>query len=388
MLTGCYGNFNLILSQAEFIRMRKQKIIPLQNVLETLNPFKEKKQRIMNYNPVTGPATRKLTHCEKISVFDYNSQHCEEASTQDEAEIFKYLDSKDITWVNVDGIAKEMVHDICIRYGIHGLLEEDILSVGQRAKMDEIGEYLFCLLPMVYFNKTTSCIEQEQVSIVLGKTFVISFQEDAHRDVFDVVRERLRIPNSRIRSGGSDYLCYTLLDTIVDSYFNVIESLGERIEQMEEWIQHQPDNRTLARINFLRRELLLLKRAIAPVRELMNGFIKSESDLLDERTTKYFKDVYDHIIQANDLCENYREMILNLQEQYHTQISIKMNEIMKVLAVVTTLMAPLTFIAGIYGMNFDNMPELHDRNGFMFVMGTMLIILVGMIIFFKKRGWF
>jgi len=370
--------------------MEKQnRILPIQEVLETLNPFKEKKkQRIMNYNPVTGPSQRKLTHCEKITVFDYNSDNCEEIATKDETVIFKYLDNNLVTWVNVDGVNKEMVHNICTRYNIHNLLEEDIMSIGQRAKMDEIGDYLFCLLPMVYFNEESSTIEQEQVSIVLGKHFVISFQEDAHRDVFDIIREKLRLPHSRIRSAGTDYLCYSLLDIIVDSYFNVIEKLGERIELMEDLIQHNPDTRTLARINFLRRELLLLKRAIAPVRELINGFMKSESKLLDERTIKYFKDVYDHIIQANDLAENYREMILNLQEQYHTQINLKMNEIMKVLAVVTTLMAPLTLVVGIYGMNFDNMPELHQTNGYYFVMAVMLIMLVGMITFFRKRGWF
>jgi magnesium transporter len=364
-------------------------ILPIQGVLETLNPFKEKKkQRIMNYNPVTGPSTRRPAHCEKITVFDYDSDNCEEIATLDEAVLFQYLDSPKVTWINVDGINKEMVHKICTHYNIHALLEEDIMSVGQRAKMDEIGDYLFCLLPMVYFNEETSTIEQEQVSIVLSKHFLISFQEDADRDVFDNIRGKLRINHSRIRTAGTDYLCYSLLDIIVDSYFTVIEKLGERIEQMEEWIQHQPNTRTLARINFLRKELLLLKRAIAPVRELINGFMKSESDLLDERTIKYFKDVYDHIIQANELAENYREMILTLQEQYHTQINIKMNEIMKVLAVVTTLMAPLTFVAGIYGMNFDNMPEIHTHNGYYVVLVAMLVMLIGMIIFVRKRGWF
>lgn len=370
--------------------MQKQNIIlPIQEVLGTLNPFKEKKkQRIMNYNPVTGPSTRRPTFCEKISVFDYDADTCEEIATQDDAAVFQYLDNSKVTWINIDGINKEMVHRICTRYNIHTLLEEDIMSVGQRAKMDEIGDYLFCLLPMVYFNEETSIIEQEQVSIVLGKHFLISFQEDAARDVFDNIRGKLRINHSRIRSAGTDYLCYSLLDIIVDSYFTVIEKLGERIEQMEEWILHQPNTRTLARINFLRRELLLLRRAIAPVRELINGFLKSESDLLDERTIKYFKDVYDHIIQANELTDNYREMILTLQEQYHTQINLKMNEIMKVLAVVTTLMAPLTFVVGIYGMNFDNMPEIHTQNGYFVVLAAMLLMLIGMIIFFRKRGWF
>lgn len=370
--------------------MEKQKrILPLQGMLGTLNPFKEKKkQRIMNYNPVTGPSTRKLTHCEKITVFDYTADRCEELATKDETVIFKYLDNPHVTWINIDGINKEMVHHICTRYNIHYLLQEDIMSIGQRAKMDEIGDYLFCLLPMIYFNEETSTIEQEQVSIVLGKHFIISFQEDAHRDVFEIIREKVRIAHSRIRTAGPDYLCYSLLDTIVDSYFTIIERLGERIETIEDLILHSPDTRTLARINFLRRELLLLKRAIAPVRELINGFMKSESRLLDERTTKYFKDVYDHIIQANELAENYREMILNLQDQYHTQINIKMNEIMKVLAVVTTLMAPPTLVVGIYGMNFDNMPELHQTNGYYIVIATMLIMLIGMVTFFRKRGWF
>lgn len=363
------------------------RILPLQ-VLDTLNPFKVKKQRIMNYNPVTGPSTRKPAEQVKISIFDYNTPHCEEVSTDNVDVIFRHINNKNTVWINLDGINKEVVHEICTRLEVHFLLEDDIMSVGQRAKMDEIGEHLFCLLPMIYFNTESSTIEQEQISILLGKHYVISFQEDPVRDVFNTVREKLRIDRSRIRSAGADYLCYSLLDTIVDSYFNIMEKLGDRIELMEDLVQHQPGPRTQARINFLRRELLLFKRAIVPVRELINGFLKSESDLLEERTTKYFKDVYDHIIQATDLSENYRDVVNNLQEQYNTQINLKMNEIMKVLAVVTTLMAPLTFIAGIYGMNFDNMPELRSPNGYFITLLVMFLMLTGMIIFFRKRGWF
>jgi magnesium transporter len=321
-------------------------------------------------------------------VFDFTPDHCEEVVVDNVQDAFRFMDTSSTTWINIDGIRKEEVHAICTRYGIHYLIEEDILNVGQRAKMDEMGEQLFCVLPMIYFNKENCAIEQEQVSIVLGKDFVISFQEDAHRDVFNPVRDKLRIPGAKIRGAGADYLCYALLDVIVDSYFIVLDKLGERIELMEDVIQHQPNTRALARINLLRRELLLFRRAIAPVRELVNGFLKSESRLLDERHTKFFKDVYDHIIHGNDITESYRDMVLNLQELYHTQLNLKMNEVMKVLAVVTTLMAPLTVIAGIYGMNFKNMPELSTPNGYFITIGVMVFILVVMIIIFKKRGWF
>ncbi|MVT07128.1 magnesium/cobalt transporter CorA [Chitinophaga tropicalis] len=366
---------------------KPSRILPLQ-VLDTLNPFKVKKQRIMNYNPATGPSTRKPAEHIRISIFDYDAPQCQEVTTDNVEVIFKHINNKRTVWVNIDGINPTAVHEICMRLGVHYLLEDDIMSVGQRAKMDEIGDHLFCLLPMIYFNKESSTIEQEQISIVLGKHFVISFQEDPIRDVFDPVRERLRIERSRIRNAGADYLCYSLLDTIVDSYFNIMEKLGEKIELMEDLVQHQPGPRTQARINFLRRELLLFKRAIVPVRELINGFLKSESDLLEERTTKYFKDIYDHIIQATDLSENYRDVVNNLQDQYNTQINLKMNEIMKVLAVVTTLMAPLTFVAGIYGMNFDNMPEIHTQNGYFITLAVMFVMLVGMIYLFKRRNWF
>ncbi|MBW8686107.1 magnesium/cobalt transporter CorA [Chitinophaga rhizophila] len=369
---------------------RSNRILPIQDVLETLNPFKVKKQRLMNYNPATGPLTRKPAPCEKITIFNYSTTHFEEVSLNGgEVEaIFKHINSENVVWINVDGINRQTVHRICGELGVHILLEDDIMSIGQRAKMDEIGEHLFCLLPMMYFNAESCTVDQEQVSVVLGKNFVISFQDDAERDVFNHVRDKLRINNSRIRSVGADYLCYSLIDTIVDSYYQIIEKLGERIELMEDAVQHQPNTRAQARINFLRKELLLFKRAIAPVRELVNGFLKSDSELLEERTTKYFKDVYDHIVQANDLAENYRDMILNIQDLYHTQINLKMNEIMKVLAVVTTLMAPLTFIAGIYGMNFENMPELRTRNGYYYTLGFMLLMLIGMILFFRKKRWF
>ncbi|MET3875217.1 magnesium/cobalt transporter CorA [Chitinophaga sp. OAE865] len=368
--------------------MAFKKKLPIPGMVQVLNPFKVKKQRIMNFNPAEGVTTRKPAAETKITVFDYNVNLCSELVLNKIEDTFRYASAPQLSWINIDGIRKEEVHAVCEQFMIHPLLEEDILSTGQRAKMDEINDRMFCLLPMIYFNSETSSIDLEQVSIVLGRNFVISFQEDPARDVFDPVRNKLLITGSRIRNGGADYLCYSLLDVIIDNYFIVMDKLGERIEMMEDLVQHQPNTRTLARINYLRRQVFLFKRAIAPVRELVNGFLKSENDLLDDKVTKYYKDVYDHIIQCNDLADNYRDMVLNLQEMYHTQLNLKMNEIMKVLAVVTTLMAPPTLLAGIYGMNFQHMPELASPNGYYYTLGGMGILLVLMILIFRKRGWF
>ena len=231
-------------------------------------------------------------------------------------------------------------------------------------------------------------MEQEQISIVLGKKFVISFQEDASRDVFNLLRGKLKISNSRIRQATADYLCYSMLDTIVDHYFLVMEKLGDHIEDLEEEVVRKSNKRTLAKINVARKEMIILKRNIPPVSDLINGIIRSESDLLDDRTTKYFKDVHDHIIQAYDLSENYRDMIMSLQDLYLSQVNLKMNEVMKVMAIVTCLLAPATVIGGIFGMNFENVPLLRNHWGFWIAMAFMLFIPVWMLREFKKRGWF
>ncbi len=277
---------------------------------------------------------------------------------------------------------------ICNHFNIHLLIKEDILSVGQRPKMDEMDPILFCLLNMLYFNEQTASVETEQISIVLGKDMVISFQEDATRDVFDPIREKLRVANSKLRQSNADYLCYAMLDMIVDHYYVVMEKLGERIEELEEKIVRSSNTRALAEINSLRKELIVLKRNVSPVRDLVNGFIRSDSELLEERTTKYFKDIHDHIVQANDLAENYRDMMMNLQDLYLSNVNLKMNEVMKVMAVVTCLLAPATVIGGIFGMNFDRLPYIHNQYGFFIAMGLMVIIPIWMVFAFRKRGWF
>jgi magnesium transporter len=223
---------------------------------------------------------------------------------------------------------------------------------------------------------------------VLGKDFVISFQEDETRDVFNPIRERLRLHTSKLRQRGADYLCYTMLDVIVDNYFIVMEKLGDQIEAVEEEVIRGNQRRSLAKINLLRKELIILKRNFSPVRELVNGFLRSDSELLDDRTTKYFKDVYDHIVQAIDLSENYRDIMTSMQDLYINNVNLRMNEVMKVMAIVTCLLAPATVIGGIFGMNFDAIPYLHNEYGFWIAVGFMLIVPLIMIWLFWKRGWF
>jgi magnesium transporter len=273
-------------------------------------------------------------------------------------------------------------------FGVHSLLVEDILSINQRPKTDEVEGVLFCLLNMLYYNDEKQTVEQEQISIVLGKDFVISFQEDASRDVFNPLRDRLKMASSKARQRGADYLCYTMLDLIVDNYYLVMEKLGDRIELLEEEVIRHSNKRSLAKINQLRKELIVLKRNTVPVRDLINGILRSESDLLEDRNTKYFKDIYDHIVQAIDLSENYRDIMMSMSDLYINNVNLKMNEVMKVMAIVTCLLAPATVIGGIFGMNFDKIPYLHNEYGFWIAVSIMLIIPVWMIVMFRKRGWF
>jgi magnesium transporter len=344
-------------------------------------------KKVLQVNP-TIEATRKEPDQIKIFVYDYNSGEVKEQEVQNVVDCYKYLDSAKISWINFDGLRKAEIEDICNHFGIHPLITEDILSFGQRPKMDELNGLLFCLLNMLYFNEQYNSVESEQISIVLGKNFVISFQEDATKDVFNPLRDKLKVTGSKLRQSGADYLFYSLIDMIVDNYFLVMEKLGEKIEVLEEEITRFADTRSLSKINIFRKEMIVLKRNISPVRELINGILRSESNLIEDVTEKYFKDIYDHIVQANELAENYRDMMINLQDLYLSNVNLKMNEVMKVMAVVTCLLAPATVIGGIFGMNFEKIPWLHNQYGFFIAVGLMLIIPIWMITMFKRKGWF
>lgn len=345
-------------------------------------------KEILNVNP-TISVPRKEAEKIYITVYDYDENSLDECHLDHIEQSFSYKENKHISWINIDGLRKYEVDLISEKFGIHPLIAEDILSLGQRPKMDEVDKILYCLLNMLYYNETTGTVEQEQVSIVLGRGFVITFQEDPQRDVFNPIREKLKLPNTKLRQRDADYLCYSMLDLIVDNYFFVMEKLGERIEQVEEEVIRNSNTRSLARINQLRKEMIILKRNIAPVRDLVSGIIRSESDLLEDGTTKYFKDVQDHITQAYDLSENYRDIMISMQDLYINNVNLKMNEVMKVMAIVTCLLAPATVIGGIFGMNFDtNVVFFHKPWGFYTAVALMLLIPIWMLWAFRKRGWF
>jgi magnesium transporter len=347
----------------------------------------QRTKEILHVNP-TAPTERVDADQTLITIYDYNAETIEEKKCTEVEPCFEFKNNARITWINIDGLRKADVEAICNFYEIHPLIMEDILSVGQRPKMDEMDNVLYCLLNMLYYNEKNKTVETEQISIVLGKNFVISFQEDATRDVFNPIRTKLKIPKSQIRQRTADYLSYSMIDLIVDNYFAVMEKLGEEMEFIEEEVVRSTTRRSLARINQLRKELIILKRNIVPVRDLVNGIIRSESELLEDRTTKYFKDVYDHIVQAHDLSENYRDIVMSMQDLYVNNVNLKLNEVMKVMAIVTCLLAPATVIGGIFGMNFEVIPYLHNKWGFFIAVGVMLIIPLWMLVIFRKRGWF
>jgi magnesium transporter len=347
----------------------------------------QRTKEILQVNPTVIPQREEALEV-VVSVFDYDSVNISEHKLSSVEECLDFRDSNRITWINIDGLRKNDVETICNHFTIHPLVIEDILSMNQRPKMDEVEDIMLCLLNMLYFNEAKKTVETEQISIVLGKNFVISFQEDASRDVFNPIRNRLRINNSKLRQRTADYLCYSMLDMIVDNYFVVMEKLGEQIELVEEEVIRRSNTRSLGKINLLRKELIVLKRNLAPVRDLLNGIIRSESELLEDRHTKYYKDVYDHIVQATDLSENYRDIMVSMQDLYINNVNLKMNEVMKVMAIVTCLLAPATVIGGIFGMNFDVIPYIHNKWGFFIAVSIMLIIPIWMLFIFRKRGWF
>ncbi len=359
------------------------------NFLEYLiNPLELlKTKKVLQVNPTVIPE-RTENVLGKIYLFEYDSENYSYAELSKIEDTYKHLDTSLTSWINIDGINRVEIERICTHFNVHPLIVEDILSIGQRPKMDDINGLLFCVLNMLFFNEQTETVESEQISIVLGKNFIISIQEDATRDVFNGLREKIKINNSKLRQLHADFLFYMLIDSIVDHYFLVMEKLGEKIEQLEEDIVKQATNRTLVKINSIRKEMIILKRSIGPVRELINGILKSENELIEEKTEKYFKDVYDHIIQANDLAENYRDMLINMHDLYMSNVNLKLNESMKVMAIVTCLLAPATVIGGIFGMNFESIPMLHNKWGFLVSVILMVICPIWMIRYFKRKKWF
>lgn len=358
------------------------------NYKKFINPFIKERTRAVVNPFIATKEKQKHDVPSRISVYEYDADHITYQTGTNTIKIKELHEKPAVTWINADGINKKDIETICNQFDVHALIQEDILSFGQRPKMDDVDNILYVLLNMLYYNEETGGIEPEQISIILANYTVISFQEDPTRDVFDPIREKLKINSHKVRNRNADYLFYSLIDEIIDSYFKVIEKLGERIETIEEELLKKANKSSFQSINQLRKEIILLKRNTAPVRDLISGLMRSENSLLDDRTIKYFKDVYDHIVQANELTENYRDMVMSLQDLYLNTVNLRMNDVMKTLAIVTTIMAPATVIGGIFGMNFDVIPYTHQQWGFYATVSSMIIIPGIMILWFRKRGWF
>jgi len=323
-----------------------------------------------------------------ITVFDYNEESLKEWEINSIDECAVLNDVHSVRWINVDGLHQvDILEKLGSCYGLHPLVMEDILNTEQRPKMEDYGDYIYIVVKMLYFDDVGNQIIMEQQSLVFGKSYVISFGE-REGDVFDPVRERLRKGVGRIRKMGADFLAYSLLDIIVDNYFAVLEKLGDSIEQAELILTERPDPSTLGIIHHLKRSMLFIHKAVWPLREVAGTLERGESPLIQDSTRVYLRDVYDHVIQVMDSTEIYRDMLSGMLDIYLSSTSNRMNEIMKVLTVISTVFIPLTFIAGVYGMNFKYMPELNWRWGYFGIIVLMGMIAVLMIAYFKRKRWF
>ncbi len=360
-----------------------RKIARMAGTLVSEAPLRKRRK----YNPARPVQRTPCSTDMQLTLFSYNAYHLEEHTVSLEQALEPPADRS--FWLNIDGQEKTQIEKLAAHFKIHPLLVEDILNVGQRAKMDEVGPLVFCLLPMLYYNENTGVVEGEQVSLVLIPGGVLSFQEEGSRDVFEPLRTRLRTDGGgRLRSGGPDFLLYTLLDVIVDSYFGILERLDQRAELLEDEILQSTNSGTSAKVALLRREVLTVMRAISPVREVINGLLRSESSLIDESEGKYFKDVFDHILHAMDSAESMRDATSTLLELTFNQVNLRTNEIVKVFTIITTLLAPATVIGGIFGMNFDVIPLSHQKDGFIIMVSLMILIPMVMLIWFRRKGWF
>lgn len=322
----------------------------------------------------------------KISSISYSEEHFEEKEVNKIEEFVIDDDSKGVKWINVNGVHQtEVIENIGNHFGVHKLVQADIVNTKHRPKLEDFDDHIFVVLKMIYFDENEKIIN-EQISLIVGKNYVVSFQE-IEGDVFEPIRNRLRNSNGQIRKRGSDYLAYTLIDTIIDNYFVVLERIGEKIEDIEEQLLENPTEDTTLEIHSLKRDLILLKRSVGPLREVTSVLERGESKLIHKSTRIFLRDVYDHTIQVIDTIESSRDLLSGMLDVYLTTVSNKMNSVMKVLTVIATIFMPLTFIAGVYGMNFQNMPELTWKYGYCFALALMFTIGMLMLIFFKRKKW-
>ncbi|MCM0593479.1 MAG: magnesium/cobalt transporter CorA [Gloeotrichia echinulata IR180] len=329
-----------------------------------------------------------------ILLIDYNPTNFIRIQIETPEECVSYLESESVSWVDVQGLGNQ---DILQRLGevfdLHPLVLEDVVNMSERPKIEDYEEQLLIIARMVVPKERTFGFYSEQVSLVLSKNYLLTVQEEPEHDCFEGVRARIEKGKGTIRKQGTDYLAYALLDSIVDGFFPVLERYGEQIEDLEEEVIVRPTEKTLQKIHQIKRELLQLRRAIWPQRDAINALIRDGSDLITEEVRIYLRDCYDHAVQVMDMVETYRELASGLMDVYLSAVSNKMNEIMKLLTVVSSIFIPLTFVAGVYGMNFNtekspyNMPELNWYWGYPICLGLMAGIALGLLLFFWHRGW-
>ncbi|MBI5583126.1 MAG: magnesium/cobalt transporter CorA [Deltaproteobacteria bacterium] len=323
----------------------------------------------------------------RVDLLEYDGDHYEEREIERIAECLVYKDRPSVTWINVRGLHQvERIEQLNECFGLHPLVMEDILNTDQRPKMEDFGDYIYIVLKMIYPANPGPGFITEQVSLILGANYLISFQE-SDEDVFEPIRERIRNGKGRLRKLGADYLAHALLDTIVDHYFIILEKLGEEEEDLEEILIKNPTTRTLQAIHQLKRELIFLRKSVWPLREVVSNLERAESPLIQATTGIYLRDIYDHTIQVIDNLETFRDMLSGMLDIYLSSISNRMNEIMKVLTIIATIFIPLTFIVGLYGMNFKYMPELESPWGYPAVLLLMLAVSVFMLLYFKRKKW-
>ena len=323
----------------------------------------------------------------RISVIDYSIGKFDEKEITKVEDCFQFKHKPPVTWINVDGLHDvEVIKKLGDCFEIHPLVLEDIVNSDQRPKMEDLEKYILFVLKMLYVDKKTNEIHSEQVSLLLGRNYVISFQEKAG-DVFNNVRERIRKGKGRIRKMGADYLAYSLIDAIIDNYFSILENIGEKVENIEQDVVSNPKPDILQQIYNLKREMIYLRKSVWPLREVINGLLRGESKLIRKTTHIYLRDLYDHTIQVIDTIETFRDMISGMLDIYMSSVSNKMNEVMKVLTIFAAIFIPLTFIAGIYGMNFEYMPELAIPWAYPLVWIVIILVSFTLLGYFKHKKW-
>ncbi|MFH1458784.1 MAG: magnesium/cobalt transporter CorA [Candidatus Omnitrophota bacterium] len=322
-----------------------------------------------------------------ILVIDYDERNFQEKEIANIEEVFPFKDTQTITWINVNGLHDmSLIEKIGSNFQMHTLTLEDIVNTSQRPKYEDLDKYIFVVLKMLMFDEVKKEIISEQVSLIFGDNFVISFQE-REGDVFDPIRERIRKDKGRIRKMGADYLAYSLLDAVVDNYFSILEKMGDKIESMEEELITNPTPQTLQAIHNQKQDIIFLRKSVWPLREVVSGLERGESKLIKKGTRIFLRDLYDHTIQAIDTIETFRDMVSGILDIYLSSVSNRMNEIMKVLTIFAAIFIPLTFIAGIYGMNFEYMPELKWKWGYFSLLGLMGVVGFGLLVYFKRKKW-